>query len=75
MIKFVLFFQARFMCELCFKTFSWKHSLKEHLRGFHGYGEPFKCSKCHKKFNSRPTANRHMTKCTELGNNDNDKRN
>lgn len=61
---FAMLFQTTtdFYCPICQLNFSRKSVLVDHLRGIHGFGNPFKCP-CGQKFNSRASRDRHRKLC------------
>lgn len=51
-----------YVCQLCLKPYKHNSTLKEHLRGSHGIGQPFKCE-CGQVFAHRRLVTLHRTKC------------
>ena len=58
----MLFQGAAHICGLCYKIFRQQTSLRDHIRGAHGVGDPFMCDRCQRTFGSRRTWKRHLAK-------------
>lgn len=63
-VHFTVQFQKpmAFICSVCYKAFSLRPSLQDHIRGTHGLGNPF-CCRCGMKFTSRRGLGRHKKTC------------
>ncbi|QQP39439.1 Zinc finger protein 729 [Caligus rogercresseyi] len=52
--------EALFRCEHCFKGFTTKGHLKEHISGVHERYNNVHCPVCHKSFNTQKRMKKHL---------------
>ncbi|KAJ2918505.1 hypothetical protein MD484_g1918, partial [Candolleomyces efflorescens] len=54
--------EAKFICNICFQTFTAKHNLKNHIKAHDNIKDQV-CTGCHNAFRANGTLRRHMKTC------------